>query len=729
MRVEGTGDMRGRPDFRVGTRRVSASRLIALALIGAALHGCAPAPSGGTDTAGDWPLLGRTADGQRYAPLEGITAQNATRLGLAFEFDDFVVRGRTHRGVEGSPLMVDGILYFSGPWGVAYAIDARTGRHLWTYDPEADGESARNACCDAVNRGIAVADGRLFTAGTDGHLAAVDVRTGKEVWKVDTILRNGFNYSSTGAPYVAGKYVLIGNSGADMGSRGYVSAYDRATGKLAWRFWAVPGDPAAGPDETPDVSFARKTWPSDARWDLGLGGNAWDGLAYDPETNTAYLALGNGGPHPAWLRSRSGAAMDELFLTSIVAVDADTGRRKWHYQTTPGDSWDYAATSPLVFADLTIDGKPRKVVMQAPKNGFFYVLDRHSGELLRADPYTDVNWASSVDLKTGRPVLTGQGDYRSGPRIVKPGPTGGHSWAPMAFSPRTGLVYLPVFESAATYQADESAGLLPGTINQASRNVFPPFSDPAVQAQVAKASPLRFEGRLKAWDPVAGKARWISDRLTFLSSGTLVSGDLVFQGTADGYLRAYDAATGKRIAEHFIGTSIMAAPITYELDGVQYIAVMAGAGGPQGSGFGPDVVASKRENRERLVVLRLDGGPVPVPPERQPVDLQPLPARIAASPETLRQGQALYERHCHRCHTVGGAVGNYPNLWNMDPAVLDAFSQIVSEGVLSYAGMGNFSDVLRPQDVAAIKAFIVNDMIEKRRHGQQAGAQFRDASH
>jgi len=699
-----------------------------LAGLGVAAVTFAAVESGPADRV-DWPLLGLDQKGQRFSPLDQINPQTVDRLGFAFEFTDFLVRGRTHRGMEATPLMVDGVLYFSGPWGVAYAVDARTGRSLWTYDPEAAGESARNACCDVVNRGVAVADGRLFTASSDGHLAAVDIKTGQELWKVDTIADHQWNYSSTGAPYIAGKYVIIGNSGADMGARGYASAYDQRTGKLAWRFWVVPGDPAKGPDEDPDVSFARKTWPDDARWELGLGGNPWDGLAYDPETNTTFIATGNGGPHPRWKRSASGQDGDGLYLSSIVALDADTGRRKWHYQTTPGDSWDYAATSPMVMAELTIDGKSRKVIMQAPKNGFFYVLDRQTGELLRAAPYTHVNWASHIDMKTGRPVLTPQSDYRDGSKIIWPSIAGGHAWTPMAFSPRTGLVYLPVYDAPASYTLRDKAPFLPGTANHGTHNSFAPFGDAGLDQQYKQGPAQLFEGRLKAWDPVKGEARWMSDPLPFLNGGTLVIGDMVLQGASDGKLRIHDAATGKVLRTIDIGTSILAAPMTYVLDGVQYIAFTAGFGGPQGGNFAPGTAPYRYENYERLIVLKLGGGQVPLPPEREPVEQEPAPRAIAATAAQMARGQALFEQQCNRCHMMGGSDGIYPNLWNMPQSTIDVFDQIVAEGALAEAGMGNFSSSMSKADIQAVKAFIINDSRLKKIKGKDAGAHFREASH
>jgi len=676
----------------------------------------------------DWPTGGKDWQGQRYVPDSQVTRENASRLGLAFEFQDFVVRGRTHRGTQATPLMLDGTLYFSGPWGVAYAVDARTGEHRWTYDPEAEGSSARDACCDAVNRGVAIAGERVFVAATDGQLAAIDRKSGKGLWKVDTIEDHRWNTSSTGAPQVTEELVLIGNSGSDMGSRGYLSAYDQATGKLRWRFWVVPGDPADGPDENPDVTAARATWPDDTRWDMGMGGNPWDAIAYDPESRTVFVGTGNGGPHPVWRRSRTGEQTDQLYLSSIVALDADTGRVKWHYQTTPADSWDYAATSPLVMAEMDIAGRKRKVIMQAPKNGFFYVLDRETGELLRADAYTPVTWASHVDMRTGRPVLSDAGDFRNSDKVIWPSMAGGHAWTPMAFSPRTGLVYLPVYDAPASFSATHAA-FSPGNANHGTLNTFAPFADPSLARQLQAGPSHGMEGRLKAWDPLTGKAKWVSGPLPFLSGGTLVAGDIVFQGTVNGYLTAYDAATGTELAAIEIGTAIHAAPMTYVLDGKQYIAFLAGYGGPQGGFFPPGSAPSKYENFERLIVLTLDGHPVPLPPAVRPATQESLPQAIAATPAHVARGQELFQQMCSRCHAVGGASGNYPDLWNMSPGTIAAFNDIVGNGAFNYAGMGNYSNVLSEQDIAAIKAFIVNDSIEKRRKGQEAGAQFRPATH
>lgn len=666
---------------------------------------------GTPDEPGAWPRPGRDLGDSYFSPLDGIDASNVGKLGLAFEFTGFLVRGGINYALESTPVMQDGTLYFSGPWGEAYAIDARTGKLRWAYDTQADGQYARNGCCGVVNRGIALADGKVFVGSFDGHLFAIDAKTGAKVWSVDTLVDRNWNYASNGAPQIAGNVVIIGNAGADMDSRGYVSAYDIKTGKLAWRFWVVPGDPAKGPDENPDVTRARKTWPEDSRWDLGLGGNAWGGIAYDPETDTAFIGTGNGGPHPYWLRSKSGKRMDNLYLSSIVALDAKTGRVKWYYQETPGDSWDFAATSPMVLADITLDGTKRKVLMQAPKNGVFYVLDRDTGKLLRANAFTRVNWTTGVDLKTGRPAINPDADYRSGPKLVWPSGAGGHGWAPMAFSPRTGLVYIPTYDAGMRLSANPRAKFVPGNINQSASGTFPPFS----KEDLAGREQSKMEGRLTAWDPATGKIRWKAGPLTFLNGGTMVAGDLVFQGSASGYLDAYDAANGKRVAHIFVGTVITAAPMTYELDGTQYLAVLAGAGGPQGGFFGPDVVASQYENRQRLVVLKIGGGKIPLPPKRKPLVLPPMPDPIPASPAQMKLGEQLFLDRCSRCHAVGGALAVYPNLWMMPQGTIDAFDQIVGQGALSYAGMANFSDQLSPSDIAAIKAYIVNDTIARRK--------------
>ena len=550
------------------------------------------------------------------------------------------------------------------------------------------------------------------------------------MWRVDTFVNRKFNSTITGGPHIAGDNVLIGQAGADMGSRGYVSAYDTRTGKLAWRFWIVPGDPRLGPDESPDVTLARRTWAKDTRWDLGGGGDAWDSMVYDAALGLVYIGTGNGGPHPRWLRSPGGG--DNLFVSSIVALDARTGRVKWYYQETPGDSWDYAATQPLVMATLEWHGRPRKVIMQAPKNGIFYVLDRVTGELLSAKPYTPINWTDGVDVKTGRPHLTVHADYSKRPQIIWPSAAGGHGWQPMAFDSQTGLVYLPVYDAPMKYMTVPVPRLIPGGINQGAVGAFPPYTSAQDRKDLAapgQPKPL-MRGLLKAWDPIAGKPAWVSAPLPFLNGGTVATaGGLVFAGASDGVLTAYDARSGRVLKRIATGTSIMAAPITYSLDGVQYVAVLAGAGGPQNPIWLPPVAAATYENYERLLVFKLDGGAVPMPPKVTPEPLQPLPPPIHATTATIERGRQAFMAQCARCHLVGGAVGAYPNLWNLPPNIWPSFDDIVYGGAMREGGMGSFSDSLTHADVDAIKAFIVNDEIEKRRHGNRAGAHSKERYH
>jgi quinohemoprotein ethanol dehydrogenase len=680
--------------------------LFACVLVACLLVACTNGPGAGASSAppaveGDWLFNGRSADGQRYSPLRQIDVGNVQRLGLAWEFRDFVVRGRTHRGMQSNPLMVDGILYFSSPWGYAYAVDARTGKLRWQFDPQPDGQYGRSACCDVINRGVAFWQGQLYVASLDGYLHALDAQSGKLLWRADTFVDRHWNYTITGAPLIAGDNVLIGNAGADMGARGYVSAYNLKTGALAWRFWSVPGDPKKGPDESPDVTRARSTWAADTHWELGGGGAVWDSMLFDPVTDLVYLGTGNGNPQPVWLRSPGGG--DNLYVASIVAVEANTGRIKWYYQQTPGDSWDFDAAVPMVLADIDVEGKRRQVLMQASKNGFFYVLDRVTGALLRADAYTALNWADGIDLKTGRPRIRPTADFSGEPTIVAPGPPGGHGWHPIAFNPDTGLVYLSAQEAPMRMWADTSARFQPGFMNQGTHgSVTQPFM-----------------AILKAWNPLTGKAAWQTGPMAMGIGGTLATaGGLVFQGSPSGELFAYDARSGKVLLQLDTGTAISAAPITYTIDGVQYVAVMAGAGGPMGAFYGPEVVASRLQNFERLLVFKLDGTATPRPPAVTLPPRQPMPPALPASVGTIAHGKSLFADHCARCHVPGGAYGAYPDLWNMPAATLAVFEAIVHGGALRAVGMGDFADVLSVTDVAAIKAYIVTDQRARQSAGQ-----------
>jgi quinohemoprotein ethanol dehydrogenase len=644
-----------------------------------------------------WFTTGRTFSEERFSPLDQINVDNVRQLGFAWEYDL-----RTERGLEATPVVVDGVLFVSSAWSKVYALDARTGRELWSFDPKVDGQWARNACCDVVNRGVAVWQGKVYVGTLDGRLIALDATSGKPLWSQDTFIDRSRAYTITGAPRIAGDKVIIGNGGSESGVRGYITAYDTESGEMAWRFFTVPGDPRK-PFEHPELEAAAKTWDPDSRWEAGGGGTAWDSMAYDPHLNLLYVGTGNASPFPRSLRSPKGG--DNLYLCSILAIHPDSGRLAWYYQTTPGESWDYTAVQHIILADLRIGGTTRKVLMQAPKNGFFYVLDRATGELLSAQKYVEVNWASHVDLETGRPVLTGQGDYSKDAKRVRPGPFGGHNWQPMAFSPHTGLVYIPTLERSAYYAVNPNYKYFP----RRSFNTGRDFTAEYI-AQLRDGAVMTRRGALKAWDPIAQKEVWRVDYPWFYNGGLLATaGNLVFQGTTDGYLKAYRADSGELAGEVFVGTSIMAAPATYAIDGEQFIVVLAGYGGAALYEFPPGSAARKYGNAGRIVAFRLGGGKVPVPPAKDwNANVPALPERLPADRATLAHGQTLFGQLCGMCHVLTDEPGGYPNLLRMSPARHAIFDDIVLRGALASRGMASFADELRESDARAIHAYLID---------------------
>lgn len=693
-------------------------RTLPLCVLALLPGGCArdhtpPPPAPGTE----WVMNGYDATEQRHSPLAQIDTRNVARLGLAWRFDDFIVRGRVHRGNQGTPLVVGGVLYATGPWSVVYALDAKTGRKLWVYDPRVDGAWARKACCDVNNKGVAYHEGRLYVGVVDGYLDALDARTGQRIWRADTLTDRSRSYTVTGAPRIAGPNVVIGNGGADMDARGYISAYDLDTGRLAWRFFTVPGDPSL-PDEHPELTLARKTWGANSRWDLGGGGTVYDAMAYDPELGLLYAGTSNGVPHPSWLRDPTGG--DNLYLSSILAIDAVSGRLRWHYQTTPADSWDFGATQHLILADLEIDGRLRKLIMQAPKNGFFYALDRATGELLSADKYAVVTWASHVDMSTGRPVVDAALSYRRSPKIIWPSVSGAHNWQPMAYNPATRLVYIPVLEAPMKYVGYDSVSYLPGSLNEGKGPpLMPPFDEEDAPL-LAGQPPVRAESVLRAWDPLARKVVWESPPQPWWSGGLLTTaGGLVFQGSTDGEFRAFDAATGQLLKTLRTGLAMLAPPMSYAVDGEQYVAVLAGLGGSESAYFPAQSAALTHHNPETLFVFKLDGGPVELPPLRQAPVRQPAPAPVRASAATLKHGAELFYHHCARCHSYRGSPGAYPDLWNMAPGAHANFKAILLGGALAYAGMAPFDDIFSEADTEAIHAFIVDDQLAMLAEGRK----------
>jgi quinohemoprotein ethanol dehydrogenase len=658
----------------------------------------------------NWFTKGRDRGETFYSPLARINDRNAVRLGFAWEYQT-----QTARGLEATPIVVDGVMYVSGNWGRVYALDAKTGAELWAFIPEPDGTSGRWACCDVVNRGVAVWQGKVFVASLDGWLYALDAASGTVVWKSDSIIDRSRPYVSTGAPQVAGDVVVIGNGGADFGVRGYISAFDLDTGKLRWRFFTVPGNPKQ-PFEHPELALAARTWDPNSRWESGGGGTAWDGMVYDPELRLLYVGTGNGSPYKA--RERSPKGGDNLFLASILAIDPATGRLAWHYQTVPGESWDYTATQKMILAELAIDGRQRKVLMQAPKNGFFYVLDRRTGELLSARPFSYVNWASQIDLKTGRPAFTQQSDYQQAPKLILPSMAGAHNWQPMAFNPGTGLVYIPVIELPMIFvDLPGNKAALPvidGQFNVGT--IVPADYDPKAYARLygrlpsaaqLAGMPTNPRGILRAYDPARQRVVWEAAAGSFWDGGVMTTaGNLVVQGKASGDLVVYAADSGRELARLETGTAIMAAPMTYEVDGEQYIAVLAGFGGGGGLGaLSPDIAAYNYVNNGRILAFKLGGGAAPRPALRSDTTVAEPPPRMG-TPRQVAQGELLFVSHCGRCHALARAV--LPDLRQMSAGTHAEFKDIVLRGARLSRGMGRFDDILSAADADAIHAYVID---------------------
>jgi len=548
----------------------------------------------------------------------------------------------------------------------------------------------------AANRGVAYANGRVFVATFDGRMIGLDAKTGKELWSAQAIAP-GSTYFSTGAPLAFGDKVMIGNGGGDFGSRGYVTAFDQATGKQAWRFYTVPGSPEENKGD-PAMEAAAKTW-SGEYWKTGTGGTVWNGMTFDPELNRIYIGTGNGGPYDSKLRSPGGG--DNLYLASIVALDADTGKYIWHYQENPGESWDYKATPNIIAATIEIDGKPRKVLMHAPTNGFFYVLDRITGKVISAEKTGRVTWAKGIDLKTGRPIEEPNIRYETGLTEMWPSSIGGHNWQAMSFSPRTGLVYIPVQQIGTRFERVKGAGQKQG---DNAFNVMGLLVQPVTRfAEDGK-------GKLLAWDPVAQKLRW-SAQLDHLWNGGVLStaGDLVFQGAADGRFSAYDARSGKRLWEFDAGLGIIAAPMSYSVGGKQYVSILVGYGGSAASqGSAAHVGWKYGAQARRLLTFALDGDAKlpPSPPRDMTVHALDDPALVLNEAD-VEAGRALSIR-CAACHGVGlqspGAPG--PDLREsaiaLDPA---AFKELLKSGAMMEQGMPRF-EMLTDQEIAQLYAFI-----------------------
>jgi PQQ-dependent dehydrogenase (methanol/ethanol family) len=645
----------------------------------------------------NWLTHGRTYSEQRYSPLDNINMANVGELGLAWSLNL-----DTSRGQEATPLVIDGVMYSTSAWSKVQAIDAATGKLLWQYDPKVPGETGVKACCDTVNRGVAAYEGKLFLGTLDGRLVAIDAATGKEVWSVVTVDQK-LAYTITGAPRVIKGKVIIGNGGAEFGVRGYVSAYDQATGKLAWRFYTVPGDPSK-PFEAPVLETAAKTWKGEW-WKLGGGGTVWDSMVFDPELDLLYIGTGNGSPWNQKLRSPGGG--DNLFLASIIALKPDTGEYVWHYQTTPGESWDYTATQHMILADLTLENQPRKVLMQAPKNGFFYVLDRTNGKLISAKPFATINWATSVDVSTGRPVETAAARYTDPkqPFMALPGPLGSHNWHPMSYSARTGLVYIPANDVAFAYV--DKQGFQPQAIGFNTGIDATLASMPQGDAKLKASLLSQLRGYLRAWDPVTQKEAWSVEHPGPWNSGVLsTAGDLVFQGNAVGLFNAYDARDGKLLWSAPAQTGIIAAPITYAVNGEQYVAVVAGWGGayPITAGDG-NAKGSISKNRSRVLAFKL-GATGKLPEEAAAAPLAAL-ARVGDN-EAVAKGFAVFHTYCAVCHGDAAVGGGVITDLRWSPLAGDAagWKSVVLDGNFKDRGMVSFAPVLNEADAEAVRAYI-----------------------
>ncbi len=640
----------------------------------------------------NWLMYGRTYDDHRFSPLKQINEETVGKLGLAWSRE----LGTT-RGLEATPLVEDGIIYATGSWSVVYAIDAKTGEIRWTYDPKVPRERAFFICCDVVNRGVALYRGKVYVGTLDGRLIALDEHSGAPVWSVSTA-DNAKPYAISSAPRIAKGMVVIGNAGGEYGVRGYISAYDAETGKMAWRSYTVPGDPSKG-FESKALESAAKTWTGEW-WKTGGGGTTWEGIVYDPALDLLYFGTGN---PTAWYRALRGDG-DNLYAASILAVHASNGEIAWHFQTTPGDNWDYDATQPLMQADLTIGGRVRKVIMQANKNGFFYVLDRETGEFLSGTPFVGgITWATGLDPKTGRPIEAQTAYAGLKPVIVSPEPDGAHNWYPMAFSPSTGLVYLPAKEGTqALHAPDAKWKYNPDDNNVGGDDHY----DGPLNAKLASLpSP---SGKLMAWDPVQQKEAWSAKYPVAEGGGVLATGgNLVIQGRADGVLAAYRATDGKQLWTYDAGTGIMAPPVTYQINGVQYVSVLAGWGGPVGLYNDPSWGPVK-PGYGRLLTFVLDGTATLKALPFGHKDPPPVPAITTnASPQVVREGQRLYKVNCPFCHGMNAVAGPLPDLRYLSKEKLEGIEDIVLGGSRAAAGMPSFAKILNSQEVHAIQAYLI----------------------
>lgn len=654
-----------------------------------------------------WLSYGGTYDEQRFSRLKQINQDNVKNLGVAWTYDL-----QTSRGVEATPIVLDGVMYVTGSWSIVYALDAKTGEELWVYNPEVSGEDAAKGCCDVINRGVAVHEGKVIVGVFDGRLEALDAKTGKVVWSTLTVDKS-MPYTITGAPRVVKDKVLIGNGGAELGVRGYVSAYDVNTGALAWRFYTTPN-----PDKKPDgaasddifASAANATWGDSGKWTTeGGGGTVWDSIIYDTVNDSVIFGVGNASPWNADIRDPEGNG-DNFFLSSIVAVDADTGTYKWHFQTTPRDQYDFTATQSLILADLPIgaEGQPRRVVMQAPKNGFYYVLDAATGEFISGKPYVDLmTWATGLDAK-GRPIENPDARNWTKKGFVSiPGPMGAHNWHPMAYSPQTGLAYIPAQQvpQALVPNLDSNPSPQRWNIGGDLSAGVPPTYPKGTLDFIRKD----FKGNLLAWDPVKQEARWSVEHSGPGNGGVLTTAsNLVFQGTIDGELVAYNAENGDKLWGQQANSGVVAPPSTYSIDGEQYIAIATGWGGGWALNYGVGWPKAVVPDVGHVIVFKLGAtGSVPDIPENAVV-MSPK-GNDFGNDDMKMLGLIKYAENCMVCHgPLVVSSGVIPDLrWSYQSADKESWNDIVIGGALTDNGMISFKKYLSADDAEAVRAYVM----------------------
>ncbi len=669
---------------------------LSLALVTTPLAGTAPQGI-------DWPHYGGQLDEAGYAALSRIDRSNVSRLGLAWSLD---LPGE--QSLEATPLAINGVLYFTGSFSDVYAVSVATGHLLWKHETRVWAHNpAKMNYIFPLNRGVAYADGRIFSGTTDGRLLALDAKTGRELWSAETVDHDD-RRTITGAPRVFNGKVIIGQGGGDSGSRGYVTAYDQKTGAQVWRFYTVPGSTEENRGD-PAMERAAKTWGGEY-WKTGTGGTAWHGITFDPELNRIYVGTGNSGPYDPEKRSPGGG--DNLYLASIVALDADTGKYAWHYQANPREAWDYKATAGMITATMTIDGRPRKVLMQAPTNGFFYVLDRETGKLISAEKLGKVTWAERIDLATGRPVEYPDIRYEKGSSLLWPSTLGAHNWQAMSYNPQTGLVYIPYMHLGMRFTRAPETFL--GVIARPEKS----------------GGEHEGDGALIAWDPVAQKQRWIVWHDYIWNGGTLsTGGGLVFQGAADGWLTGYDALDGKVLWRFNAGLGIIAPPISYTWRGTQYISLLVGWAGPNPYGMGLMPMGWKYNAQPRRLLTFKLGGKSKLPPTA-PYDetVHPLddPA-LVLDPAEVTAGDRLFHSGCQGCHGGDAQSSGAPGPDLRESAIAldrEALWNVVHDGALLPKGMPRFTAFSREQ-VGQIQAYIRARAREELARQEAAGGKSR----